>query len=111
MFQSDFNFRRFLDTFVPGFIVALSAWYLYKPYINKYFPTIAFDSSNSDFSNEIKIIGLIVISFFLGILINHFSDITIALLYPDTISGKSKRPLKKAASRAFKVIAWTNNDD
>ena len=40
MIKSEFTFRRFLDTFVPGFIVVIAIWYLYKPYINKFFPTI-----------------------------------------------------------------------
>lgn len=111
MIRSDFNFRRFLDTFVPGFIVGIATWYLFKPIINRYFPTIAFDAVNADFSNEIKILGLLVISFFLGILINHFSDVTVALIYPNSISEKSKRPFKRIAVLMFGLISWSNNED
>ena len=111
MINMSLNFKRFLDTFVPGFILTIFIWYAYRPYINLYFPTIAFDSMDWTFPHEIKIIILLVLSFFLGILINHFSDITLALLYPNNDSEKSKRPFKRLASSFFGIISWSNNDD
>jgi len=107
----NFSFKRFLDTFVPGFMVTIFVWYAYRPYINLYFPSIAFDSADLTFSNEVKIIFLLVLSFFLGILINHFSDSTLALIYPHNDSEKSKRPFKRLASFFFGLISWNNNDD
>ena len=113
MLKTDFTFRRFLDTFVPGFILVISTWYLYKPYFNKYFPTIAFDSSTESdlFSSEIKLAVLLVASIFVGILINHFSDISVALLYPNYYNEKRKRTLKRFAVASFSLLSFDYNDD
>jgi len=106
-----FNFRRLLDTFVPGFIVVISIWYLFKPIINKYFPTIAFDPEINSNYGDLKIIILIVLSLFVGIIINHFSDIPISLLFPNQNSEKKKRIFKRIAQTLFGIISWNNNDD
>lgn len=86
MIKSEFTFRRFLDTFVPGFIVVIAIWYLYKPYINKFFPTIVLDPTPNTnnimaFSSEMKLVVLLIISIFVGILVNHFADIPVAFMY------------------------------
>lgn len=85
MIKSEFTFRKFFDTFVPGFVVVFGIWYLYKPYINKYFPLIAFNpllqNDTTAVSNELKLVLILIASVFLGIVVNHFSDIPVALLY------------------------------
>lgn len=90
MIKSDFTFRRFIDTFVPGFVVVIGLWYLYKPYFNKYFPVIAYDPANIGptfandlfaMSNELKLILVLIASVFIGVIVNHFADLPIACIY------------------------------
>lgn len=104
MIKSEFTFRKFFDTFVPGFVVVFGLWYLYKPYINKYFPLIAFDplqlNDNTAVSNELKLILILIASIFLGIIINHFSDIPVALMYK--YKDSKKNALKLTGSDKLK---------
>lgn len=82
--KTDFTIRRFIDTLVPGFIVITSLWYLYRPYINKYFPLIAFAPSQEglfEVSNELKLVLILIASVFTGVIVNHFADVPVALMY------------------------------
>lgn len=91
MFKTDLTFRRFLDTFVPGFITTIFIWYIIiRPYFNDYFPSIIDESST-----ELKIIIILVISIFIGLIINHFSDFAVAFLYPRKNTEKNDRNLEK----------------
>ncbi len=83
MIKSDFSLRRFIDTFVPGFVVVIGIWYLYKPYFNKYFPVIAFDPAKDFFtiSNELKLVLILIASVFAGVIVNHFADVPVAFIY------------------------------
>lgn len=107
------TFKRLLDTFVPGFIVVFGIWYLFRSYLQKYFPTIAFDAGNDSFSSELKLIAFLTIVLFFGILINHLSDISIALIYEshDNTKDKSLRPFKKTAKSIFGFFVFSKYQD
>jgi len=109
MVNSKFPLRRFLDTFVPGFILQLGIWYLYRPLLLKYFPNIAVfdDPNNQAFSSEIRLAIFLILAISFGIVINHMSDITIALNYLNSEkSNKSINWLKKWCKKAFYIFTF-----
>lgn len=113
MITSNFPLRKFLDTLLPGFILQIGIWYIYRPYLINYFPNITFgDSPNQTFSSELKLVIFLISAISLGILINHMSDIAVELNYYDVSNRVSRaNRLKRIAKSVFWLFTFHRSKD
>jgi len=112
MLTSTLPLRKFLDTFVPGFILQMGIWFLYRPYLLKYFPNFEFHDSNQNFSAEVNLIVFLMLAISLGMIINHMSDIAVKLNYMSkNHQRRTFNLLERMAKYFFFVFTFGHNKD
>lgn len=114
MVKSEVSFEKVIGTFVPGAFFSLGSWYLHRPFLLKYFPNIAGDPTVISFgglSTEVKALLFVFIAFCVGMVFNHFADISVAVLFRDDAkTEKAHRRLRWAIRHASRVFTITLNE-
>jgi hypothetical protein len=82
MFKDSISLENILEIFLAGGVVVLGIWYLHRPFLTVYFPTIASDVASLDMGNKLggKVIIFLIISLFIGSIITHAFDGLVPLI-------------------------------
>jgi hypothetical protein len=101
------TFERLLGIFIPGAIINIGIWYLFRPFIYEYFPQFG-----SVGDPNLKLLFLSIGSLCLGLLISHLSDIIIVVTTCDASnSEKSQRIHRRIARSLFRFFTFRPSGD
>lgn len=100
MIKSTLKIETYFEYLLPGMVFVGGIWYLYRPYISKYFPIISLDEVYAGEGASvlaIKFVILMAISLAVGLVLKHLADIVLVAIVED--GSESEK-----ASRINRVI-------
>ncbi|MCX6992868.1 MAG: hypothetical protein NT011_06965 [Kiritimatiellaeota bacterium] len=92
--KPELTLERFLDVFVPGVLLSVGTWYLHRPFLLLFFPTVASDATIlNDASGALggKAFVFSIVAITMGLLCNHLSDVALVGLIKDTCQSPKAR--------------------
>jgi hypothetical protein len=108
MIKPEFTFERLLEIVLPGTVLAIGLWYLHRPFLSIYFPTVASIAlPDPDQNNSIasKATVFFLITLMMGVVIRSLSDIAVATLFSDeSESPKSQRKQRRLISFMMRLF-------
>lgn len=108
MIKPEFTFERILEIILPGTVLAIGLWYLHRPFLSVYFPTVASISDpEPDQANSIasKATVFFLITLMMGVVIRSLSDMAVATLFNDeSESPKSHRKRRRLISVLMRLF-------
>jgi hypothetical protein len=115
MLKTEFPFERFLEIVLPGAVFSIGLWYIHRPFLAVYFPTVAsmVDSSATETASfASKATVFFCLTLVLRMALRSLADIGVAALFADeSHTEKSKRWTRRLAEYVVRILLFHGAPD